>query len=343
MDRRSLLRLGSAAFAWTISASSAPLRAAKPKIPAAALLLPLTGASASLGLSMRRAAALAQPADGAATMVLDTGGTPQGARAAAELALKRGAAFILGPLFAAEARAAAAAVAGRIPVLSFSNDESLRDGGAFLLGITATQATASVLAYARRRGVRTVAVPAGTTPWSVRAAAAASGPQGETDLIARSVAACDPATLRRQFGGDLPDALFVADGGAAFAAAARAIQGSGVQLLGTLEALDASAPIAPGVAGAWIAAPDPAAFGGFARDYQERNGGAPGTLAALALDGATIVESLRAAGRLDRAGLLRTASFPGVTGALHFREDGTATRQLVILVADADGFEPAPA
>lgn len=343
MDRRSLLRLGSAGLVWTTFASLSPLRAAKTKIPPAALLVPLTGASASLGLSMRRAAALAQPADDAAMMVLDTGGTPQGAQAAAGLALKRGAAFILGPLFAAETRAVAAIVAGRVPMLSFSNDEGLRESGIFLLGITAAQATVAILAYARRRGVRTVAMPVGTTPWSAQAAAASLQAQSETGLIARPVTGTDPATLRRQFGGELPDALFVADGGTSFAAAARAIQGSGVQLLGTLEALDPSGPIAPDVVGAWIAAPDPAAFGGFAQDYQDRNGGAPGALAALAFDGAAIVRSLRAAGRLDQAGLLQTASFPGVTGALHFRADGTAARRLAILVADANGFDAAPA
>lgn len=345
MDRRRLLRLLPAGLAWSISASWAPLVAARPRRQSAALLVPLTGSSASLGRSMQRAAAMAQPTDArdAALMVLDTGGTASGAAAVAADALRRGAAFILGPLFAGEVRSVTAAVAGRVPVLAFSNDETLGDGGAFLLGITATQAVAGVLGYARRRGVRSVAMLGGASPWAAQAAAAALRQQGEIGLVVRTVATADAAALRRTNGGELPDALLVAEGGAAFAAAARAIAGSGVQLLGTLEAIEPGQPIGPDIQGAWIAAPDPAAVGDFAQDFEQRNGGAPGLIAALAYDGAGIVRSLLAAARLDRAGLLQTASFPGVAGAVHFREDGSATRQLAILVADASGFSPVPA
>lgn len=347
MDRRRFLGLLPAMLAVSAPSYLSPLHAARPRPPGskAALLLPLTGPSASLGVSMQRAAALVQPVVGrdAGLMLVDTGGTADGAAVAATLALKRGAMMILGPLLSAEVRPVVAAVAGRIPVLTFSNDEALRDSGAFLLGITATQVTSAVLRYAHRRGVRTAAMLVGATPWSIQVAAAAARLQGEVGIAITPVQSADPAVLQGAAGADLPDALLVADGGDGFATAARLTKGSGMQLLGTVQALDAGPSMPLGAEGAWIAAPDPSAFDEFAQTYEQRNGGAPGTIAALGYDGATIVRSLQAGGRLDREGLIQTASFPGVTGAVHFREDGTATRQLAILVADATGYAPVPA
>ncbi|WP_243395789.1 ABC transporter substrate-binding protein [Sphingomonas oleivorans] len=302
--------------------------------------MPLSGASAALGLSMQRAAALAQPIDGrdAQLFVFDTGGTAEGAQAAARQAIRRGAKLILGPLFAAEVRPVLAAAGGRVPVLSFSNDDSLHDSGAFLLGLTPSQMTGAILQYARKRGVRTVAMPAGEGNWARAAAEMATRLQGEIGISLITVAGTDAAALSQANGGELPDALFLPDGGAGFIAAARALKGSGVQMLGTMQALDHAPASLAAIEGAWLAAPDPAAFAQFARDHQARNGGAPGAIAALAYDAANIAKSLATAGQVDRAGLLAGAGFPGVTGAVRFRADGTCVRELSILVAGAEGY-----
>ena len=307
--------------------------------------MPLTGASAALGLSMQRAAALAQPADAkdSPLMVLDTGGTAQGAALAATKAIHDGALLLLGPLFGPEVRAVVTAAAGRVPVLCFSNDDRLRDGGAFLLGVTASQSAGAILGYARRRGVRRIAILQGTSAWAIQSGAAAMRLQGELGIELLPVAASDLATLRAAAGGELPDALFVAEGGTPFVTAAGLLQGTGVQMLGTLQALDSGAAMPRGSLGAWIAAPDPTAFADFARSYEERNGTPPGAIAALAYDGATIVKALRASGHLDRSGLLQPQGFPGVTGAIRFREDGSASRTLAILTAEATGYTVVPA
>lgn len=86
--------------------------AAKRSKRSAALLVPLTGDRAALGLSIRNAAMLAESDAGALT-VLDTCGTAAGAASAARAAVKRGAAMLLGPLSAAETRAVAARSACR--------------------------------------------------------------------------------------------------------------------------------------------------------------------------------------------------------------------------------------
>ncbi|WCT72872.1 hypothetical protein PQ455_14690 [Sphingomonas naphthae] len=311
--------------------------AAGPKVKPAALLIPLSGPSAALGLSMQRAAALVQATGGkapAAITMYDTGGSAQGAAAAAVLAVKRGAPLILGPIFSAEVRAVAGAA--RVPILAFSNDESLRDSGAFLMGITASQCIAAIFGYARRRGVRQVAMVAGEGVWATQADAAARSIAPDLGLELLPVANADLATLRAAGSGELPQALFVADGGDRFLAAARSVAGSGVQLLGTVQALDAAAQRVAD--GAWIAAPDPAAFAGFARDYEQRNGSKPGAIAAIAYDAVQIAQAFATTPRLDRAMLTQPAGFPGIAGAVRFRADGSATRELAILVAAADGF-----
>lgn len=307
----------------------------------AALLVPLTGGSAALGLSMRRAATLAQSEQGREPelIVLDTGGTAAGAAGAARLALRRKARIILGPLFGPEVRPVVEAVAGKVPVLSFSNDGGLRESGAFLLGITPAQLTAAILRYARGRGVRRVALFADADSWGKETAAAAQALQGELGMELRVLGtAPSAAALRAEMGGELPDALLVSGGGAALTASALALKGSGVQLLGTHRAIDHAPAALAALQGAWLASPDPGAFAEFARNYESRHGGAPGAIAALAYDAAMIAKTLREAGRMDRDGLLASPGFAGVTGTLRFRSDGSCARELAILLAGADGY-----
>ena len=287
-DRRRLLGLLAIPFAIdSASALLAPLAAASKKAPPrprAALLAPLTGASASVGLSMQRAAMLAQSpaARPEELIVLDTGGTAAGAATATAQAIKGNAHIIIGPLFAEESRAAAQ-VARMVPVLSLSNDEELIGSGAFLLGITATQSVSAVLAYARSRGVRRVAVLGGETRWAAQGQAAAARLNGAGGLDiwllpAGTGDAALPAALRRVGGGELPDALLVTEGGDALRRAARGTATSGLQLLGTQKALELRAE---DISGAWLAGPDPAALSELANRYSRGGATPPGLIAAL--------------------------------------------------------------
>jgi branched-chain amino acid transport system substrate-binding protein len=341
-DRRRLLRLvPSALLLGSASSYLSPLAAApvKAKRPRVALLLPLSGGSALVGLSMQRAAALAQSPGAKAdeTVILDTGGTAAGAVAAVQLALRRDARAIVGPLFAEESRAAAQA-AGAVPVLSFSNDEDLIGSGAFLLGITAGQSVTAVLRYARGRGVRRVAVLGGGSRWSAQGNVAAERLRGAAGLDVAMLPAGTsgedlPGALRRM--GALPDALLVTEGGDALRQAARALTGSGIQLLGTQQAMDLPPQ---DIAGAWLSGPDPDALAEFAGRYQTGGATGPGLIAALAYDAMTIIEALREGGVVDRSALLSVPSFNTVTGPIRFAADGSAARALTILVAASDGY-----
>ena len=103
MKRRELLKLlqsGLVASAASSLPSFALPAAAKGDKRPVALLVPLTGPRARLGLSMQQAALLAE--NSTYVKSFDTAGTPQGAAAAAAAALRGKPALILGPLLAAE-------------------------------------------------------------------------------------------------------------------------------------------------------------------------------------------------------------------------------------------------
>jgi hypothetical protein len=169
---------------------------------------------------------------------------PRALPAAAALAVRRGAQLILGPLFTAEVRPALAAVAGKVPLVAFSNDEALVESGAFLLGITARQLAASVIGYAAGGGCAASSCsPARTPGGGRRRPRRATSPRPRAWTWAWWTRARSPAPLcwprsGCRGGGDLPDAVFVPDGGARLVEAARAVAGSDVQLLGTLQGLD---------------------------------------------------------------------------------------------------------
>jgi branched-chain amino acid transport system substrate-binding protein len=323
IERRLLLR--SASLALLASACPPVLAKAKPDDrPLAALLLPLTGPSADLARSMQHAAALAQPPDATKNtlVVFDTGSTPDGAAAAAALAVKRGVPLIIGPLFGDQVAPVVEAARG-VPVVALSNDAG---PGSFVLGITPAQTVGAILGYVRSRGVRRVALVTGTTQWDVMAAAAARRQAADLGL-----------TLTDFAPGVTPDAVLVTGDADALAATARSLQGSGVQLLGTYQALALSGSGLAAIDGAWLAAPDPDGFADFARRFETAYGNPPGLIAGLAYDAVGIARTLRASGH-GRDGLTASAGFPGVTGAVRFRADGSATRELAILVAEGGGF-----
>ena len=298
-----------------------------------ALLLPLTGERAALGLSMRRAAALAEN-DPKLMIPFDTGGTPAGAAAAAARAVKARCALILGPVTAEEARAVGNAP---VPVIAFTNDAAVASSGAYVFGLTPRQSVSAVLRYARSRGIKQVVALGDGSAWSVAASAAADALQGELGVDVRSITVASGAPLPAI--GDAPDAVLATGMDEPVLAAARGLKDTGVQLLATVQALDHRPSALAALEGAWLAAPDPKAFGDFSSDFEAKVGGTAGALAALAYDAAGIAKRLRASGMIDRAVLLGTESFPCVTGAVRFRTDGSCARELAILVARPGGYE----
>ena len=306
--------------------------AAKPNFPAA-LLIPQSGEYAALGRSMERAARLAQGAgDEKAVMIFDTGGTVDGAQNAARQAMRDGATIILGPVFSKEVTGVLATTKGQLPVLSFSNDLALRESGAFLLGLTADQATRAILGYAAGRGIRRVAVGGSADGWGGQVRSAANAVAPSTGVVVTALPEGDLQVLPPIAGSadGLPDAVLMPDA-AGLARLAPALAGTGVQALGAFSDIDMSAGVVGQLEGAWVSAPDIANFSDFASAYERRMGSRPGLLAGLAYDAVRIVETMRLGGGTDRSALLSIPRFKGVCGDVRFREDGSAARSMSIL------------
>ena len=128
-----------------------------------AVLLPITssGSTPAVAKALKQAAELALFDFDNPNVTLipkDTKGSPDGARLAAESALRDGAELIIGPLFAAEVSGAApVARQGGVPMIAFSSDEKVAGNGVYLLSFLAGRDVPRIVSYAMSRGKRNFA------------------------------------------------------------------------------------------------------------------------------------------------------------------------------------------
>ncbi len=125
-----------------------------PGPPRVALLLPLTGPKAGVADSMLKAAKLAMSMPGGPVLdVMDTGGDPARANAAAQKAIASGDRMILGPLTAEETvSVAAVASPANIAVLAFTSDPAAASPGVWTLGLTPGEQMRRLVGAARDDG-----------------------------------------------------------------------------------------------------------------------------------------------------------------------------------------------
>ena len=291
---------------------------------------------------MARAASLVVPRDRAgATPAYDTEDTADGAGRAAREALEGGARMLLGPL-RADQTPAVLAVAGDVPVVTFSNDDRLAGQGAFVMGITPAQSVAAAFSYARAQGVRRVAVVARPGPLGEASAGAARDLAAAGGLTLTAVLLRDSATpasssaLRgRRAAATLPDAVFLPDGGATWSPSPTASPARGLRLMGGVQwgVLDVAG--VPALEGAWFAAPPPDVFVPFLDTFEARFGEPAGIVTALGHDAALMAAELGDARALDRGGLTRSEGFAGVLGAVSASStDGRCQRDLAVLTVE---------
>ena len=171
-----LLALASCAGPSPEQSNTAPALGAAPPAEAGrtsgpvALLLPLSSGNAQyaqVAQAMEASAKLAFTAPGAPPLdVRDTGGTPQGAAAAAQAAVAAGDGLILGPLTGPDTAAVKpiAATAG-VNILAFTNDGALAAPGLWPLGITPGQQVRRVVSYAANEGHTRIAGLLPSTPF----------------------------------------------------------------------------------------------------------------------------------------------------------------------------------
>ena len=348
----------------------APVALAPPAIVKVAVLVPLTsqGHAGVIARSLKQAAELAvleRENSNLELMVKDDKGTPEGAKAAAEDVLKRGATLILGPLFAKNV-AAVAPVARKagVPVVAFSSDREVAGNDVYLLSFQPTPEVERVVAYAAKRGMKRYAalIPQdgfGKVVEAVfRDAVARAGgsvvaletyPGNANALLAplRKIS-IDIATAE---GGPV-DALFLPGGQEYLELLGRLlpqakIDTSKIKLLGTGGMDYSNVGRDAALIGAWYPGPDPRGWSDFAQKYAKSFSQAPPRIAGLAYDAVNLAIALAsdAGGQgFTAATLTRTGGFTGIDGPYRLLPDGTSDRALAILEVQKFGssvVEPA--
>ena len=324
-----------------------------------ALIVPLSaqGQPGVIGQSLKQAAELAlfeRDNPNLQLIVKDDKGTPEGAKAAAEDAVKGGAQLILGPLFAKSATAVAPiARQARIPVIAFSTDRQVAGGGVYLLSFQPAPEVARVIAYATRQGKRRFAALIPEDAFGRIAAAAFSeavsraggtvvvvetyppSPNGVLEPMRKVSAAIHAA----EADGAPVDALFLPGGQENVELVARLlpqadIDTAKVKLIGTGGMDYPNAGRDARLLGAWYPAPDPRGWTDFSQKYAKSYGQSPPRIASLAHDAVIMAIALSGGGEGERyaaAQLTRTSGFTGVDGAFRLLPDGGTDRALAIL------------
>src|SRR5687767_2219607 len=143
-----------------------------------AVIVPLTGPDGPIGTSISNAAKLAliDTKEQTLRITVYNSAAPGGAAAAAAKAIAEGNRLILGPLLADDVRAAApvARQAG-VPVIAYSNDESVAGNGVYIMGFTPDQSINRVVGYARSRGLNSFGALVPTGLYGQRAGQALLG------------------------------------------------------------------------------------------------------------------------------------------------------------------------
>ena len=321
-----------------------------------ALLVPLTGEDAALGLALANSARLAlsdMESPNISLTVFDT--SEGGAASAASRAIAGGNRLILGPLLSDQVRAAAPiARSARVPMIAFSNDESTAGGGTYLLGFVPGQAIDRVVGHARMAGaVRFAAL----VPDSLYGARVSQGLLSSARRVGGQLVAIErysstetmrAAARRLASRSDLHAVLLGGDGRSA--ASVAPLFKLGVRLLGPdMWAGENNLGRTPRLRGAWYSAPSDARFGQFATRYRTRFRSSPPRLASLGYD--AMLLTIRAARgwtagrRFPASALGETEGFVGVDGVFRFNRLGVAQRGLEVRQVTAAGasvVSPAP-
>ena len=362
-----------------------------------AILLPLSGPNGERAAGLLKAAQLALEAPGGPALdIKDTGGTPDGAAAAAQQAAAARDGLILGPLSAGETAAAAGpARAAGIPVLAFTSDPAQARPGVWTLGLTPVQQVRRLVIAAQRQGrtrfaallpddefghamanaLNEAAGPLGLQPPkvsiytggmagmnpAVRDLADYADRRGPLDEQIRAARARgdaegnqEAAELARRSVPPPPfDALLLADTGEKLAELGTLLpyydirSPSEVRILGP--ALWAAPQARRGAGalleGAWYAAPDPSARGGFEQRYSQKYGTPPPPLSDLAYDAASIARVVAQQGGGVAGSLTRPQGFLGADGVFALQPDGHVRRGLAVFEIQHGTptvIEPAP-
>jgi len=317
-----------------------------------ALLLPISasGSASSVAKALKQSAELALfdfDNPNVALVPKDTRGTPAGAQAAAQSAVKDGAELIIGPLFAQEVHAAAqVARSAGVPMIAFSSDQNVAGNGVYLLSFLAGRDVPRIVSFAVSRGKRKFAVLVPQTPYgriaeTAFAKAVTSG--GGSAPVRASFSSSNMTSAVQEIAnavkGQQVDALFLPAGQEELPRLAPQLANAGitsakVQFIGTGQWDYPNVGSQQALVGGWYPAPDPKGWNGFAQRYAKTYGGTPPRIASLGYDAMSLAVSLSnnpPGQRYSYSQLTRASGFAGVDGLFRLLPDGTSERGLAIL------------
>lgn len=353
-----------------------PLKTRQVKV---ALLVPMTGRFADLGRAMQDAASLAlydkyavlspkQAATKVEILPIDTGDTPESARAAAQAAVAQGAELILGPIFA-DAVMAASPVASKagIQMISFSNNATVARPGTYIFGFAPDAQTDRVVSFALSQKFRVAAIvpnnPLGQQVLGVAKARASSlgasiapiatylpqglGVEQAADVIVKPAPVQEGQPPAKAF-----DALFIPDVGAPLntvlqALASRGISAVNTQLLGTGLWDDSVVAREHNLENALLASSSPELTQSFTARFRNAYNYVPPRIASLSYDAVALAVTLATSDRTFDAGTLTSpGGFSGpANGIFRFKQNGSSERGLAVLRIKGGQFQvvsPAP-
>lgn len=330
------------------AAETRPGLATQAKIAA---LLPLSGANAAIGGALLEAMnlAVADAKGGIPVEFLprDTGGTPEGARAAAASALEAGATVLVGPLLGAELPAVAdIARTASVPVLGLTNNAAIAAPGVFVLGFLPQTQVERLVGFARAKGARRFALVMPNDEYGAlvegafrNAVAAGGGIAVAIERHGGDMPGMSASVKRIAAAIDRIDALVIAGNGDTLLLAASFVPYYDIDakekhiLVATLSWDDPRLAREVALYGAYVAAPLTARREDFLRRYKDTYRKDAPRLASLGYDAAALaIAALREAG--DGAlgpVLVNPGGFEGYEGLFRLLPDGTNLRQLPIL------------
>jgi branched-chain amino acid transport system substrate-binding protein len=339
------------------SAEAGTAAVAKKPAVKVALLLPISaqGNAQSVAKALKQAGELALfDFDNPNVQLVpkDTRGTPEGAKIAAQEAVKEGAELIIGPLFANEVTAAAPeAQRANIPMIAFSSDRKVAGNGVYLLSFLAGSDVPRIVSYSISQGKRRFAalIPqteygrlveqsflAAVNQYGGQIVAVKNYPQDANGMLApvREVAA-----LAKK--GETPqiDALFIPAGADTMPTLGpllpySSIDTTAVKIIGTNGWDYAGVGKEQSLIGGWFSAADPKGWTDFTKRYVETYNDVPPRLASLAYDAVSLAISLSSnpeGKRFTAAQLTRSSGFNGIDGLFRLKPDGTSERGFAIL------------
>lgn len=324
-----------------------------------AMLLPLTGSpqTAAVAKGLQQAAELAlfeRNAPSLQLIIKDDKGTEEGARAAAEDAIKGGAELIIGPLFA-KSVAAVAPIGrqARVPIIAFSNDTRVAGNGVYLLSFLASQDVPRIVAYTMAQGHTRIAAllpddALGKLQEQLFRAAVERGggvvaaiehyPVDVNGMVA-PVQRIRDAIRKEEEAGEPIQALFLPGGQDTLPLIGpllprSAIDTQRVKVVGTGGWDYSNAGRERILEGGWFAAPDPRGWREFSERFAKSYKTMPPRLASLAYDAVGIATMFSAGpkdNRFTAANLTRASGFTGIDGAFRLLANGMSERDLAIL------------